>query len=283
MNKVFSFFLNSILFFALVGGVAFCSPSIKGFASTVPSVPDDYNQVCYKVFKGSQSTSSYDSSKSYVCKINSAYNLLSYTWFSSSYIFNVEVEVYLTTTSGTYLIGSQSTGRTGTVSLDTSVYYDGYPISYYAIAKGYLSANSYYKPSSSSSEGVLNIGFDIVENPTNSISSVKSDTQTIIRMLEDLDTDQIYDVLLDIWTYLNLSQRSQIANMLSSLISIDVEVQTIEDDLTSLMDDISLIKKSQCFDFSDSIDGTYHLSSCFLYSSSSTFFNNPLSKCLFLR
>ena len=274
MSKVYSYFLNFILFLVLVGGVAFCAPSIKGFASTVNS----YSGQITRIFYSSSYSGVPTDGHSYKCKVNTSTWSMSFVGQSGVTYSNLTGEVYLLTTSGTYLIGVAG-GSSSSISIanaNSTRYYDGYPLKLFGILRGVFTSSS--QPSAMSSGS---LGFSAtVEDTTGTdpdLTSIKADTSEILSILQGLDFSSISDILADIWVYLDVSQRQQFTNILSSLISIDVEVETIEDDLTALMADIALLKQSQCFDFPVTIDGNYHLSPVFFnYISSNVLNNNVL-------
>lgn len=271
MSKVSSYILNFILFLALVGGVAFCSPSIKGFASSTPS----YSGQVTRVFYSSTYSGSPTDGHTYSCKVTNSTWSMSFVGHTGETYSNLTGEVYLLTTSGTYLVGvaGGSNSSVTVANANSSRYYDGYPLKLFGILRGFVTSSSQPAPHSS---GTLSFSASVEDTTgTNSdLSSIKSDTSQILTIVQGLNFDSIYDLVSDIWVYLDTNQRSQFANILSTLIDCSVELESIDDSLTELLTYVQDIKRSLCFDFPVSIDGNYSLSDVFFSSFYSSYLNN---------
>lgn len=275
MNKVLYGLLNFILFLALVGGVAFCSPSIKGFASSTSSYSGQITRVFYSSTYSGVPTDGH----TYKCKVNSSSWSMSFVGHSGETYSNLTGEVYLLTTSGSYLIGvaGGSSSSVTVANASSSRYYDGYPLKLFGILRGFVTSSSQPGVHSSGTLG-LSCSVEDTTGTNEDLSSIKSDTTEILRLVQGLDFSSLYDLVADIWVYLDGNQRSQFANILSTLIDCDVQLESIDDSLTELLSYVQELKRSLCFDFPLTIDGNYQLSSIFLkYADFLNTNNNPLS------
>lgn len=277
MSKVSSYFLNLILFFALVGGVAFCAPSIKGFASSTTSYVDLYRSYYNQYTAGSVL---YNSDHKYGTLVNVAASPSSYNLGSSSSIVFSSVEVYLVTTEGSYLIatGSSSTYTGALRYVDTgNRYFAGYPCGSITIAHCSVPSGSSY--SSSSGTGLaLSLSVDdltLTDPQQIDLTIIKSNTESIISMLQDIDISTLESLLSSILSKVTGIDTS-VSSIDSELVDIEGAIGGTNSRLTDILFEIYKLKKAVCFDFADTIDGNYHLSSLYFSSLSYSDFNHEV-------
>ena len=277
MSKVSSYILNLILFLALVGGVAFCAPSIKGFASSTTSYVDLYRSYYNQYTAGSVL---YNSDHKYGTLVNVASSPSSFNLGSSYGIVFSSVEVYLVTTEGSYLIATgSSSSYTGALRyVDTgNRYFAGYPCGSITIAHCSVPSGSSY--SSSSGTGLaLSLSVDdltLTDPQQIDLTIIKSNSETIISMLQDIDISTLESLLSSIL--------SKVTGIDTTVSSIDLELVDIESAiggtnsrLADILFELYTLKKSLCFDFPLTIDGNYHLATVFFISSVESYNNNPM-------
>lgn len=265
---------NLIFCSLVVVGLVFFTRSITSFAST-PTSYSTYYRTVYQQYNSSSVT--YDKDRKYGTLVNIASSNSSYGISSSA--ISSHADLFLITTEGSFLIASgSSNGGSGVLRFVSTGnrYYAGYPCGTLMVISGSCPVgSSISSPTSSSTTLDLTIDDLTLTDPLQiDLSVIKSDTQTIISMLQDIDISTLESLLSSIYGKVNNIDTS-VSSINLELIDIEGALGGTNSRLTDILFEIYKLKKSLCFDFADTIDGNYHLSHVF-FDSSFTFNNNPL-------